>query len=354
MKINRRHFLKSAAVIGAISALPLKSQNVTEIQETPVTMPTKDENCLIMPPSLNEKSIIALTASGSPTNFKNTNPGRKMFKNMGCKVISGDTTQWKSDGKYRYLSDSDKVRSREFMDFVFDSEVTAIQAARGGYGAIRILDQIDFEVIKNNPKMYIGFSDFTAILLAIHRASGLVTYHGPCANTSKNAFSQKHLKEICFYDNFPQPHIVTASGMRTINQGKALGRLVGGNLTVLMSLMGTPYEVETTGKILFIEEVSEKAHKVDRYIKQLELAGKLENLAGVMIGNIKNLNTRRLYDPNRGYTIKEVLFQYFKQYDYPVVYGMPFGHVENNITLPIGTYAEFDTAKKQLILHNSI
>jgi muramoyltetrapeptide carboxypeptidase len=277
-----------------------------------------------------------------------------MFKRLGCKVITGDTAQYKSNHKYRYLSDSDEERNKEFMDFTTDPKINAVFAARGGYGSIRILDLLDFDAIKNNPKMIIGFSDVTAILLAVHKLTGIVTYHGPSAKTVKNSFSQKHLEEICFYDTHPQPHIVPAVGMRTINQGKALGRLVGGNLTVMMSLMGTPYEVETDGKILFIEEVSERADKIDRFIKQLQLSGKLENLAGIMIGTIKNLNYRRTHTPHKGYTIKEVFMHYFTQYDYPVVYGMPFGHGDDNITMPIGTYAEFDTSKKQLILHNSI
>lgn len=306
-----------------------------------------------MPESLGNGSGVAITCPASPTNMTETRYGRRMMKAEGCRVTNGYTVRWQKN-QHRYLAATDEFRADEFMSFIEDPNINAIHAARGGFGSIRILDLLDYEKIAANPKMIIGFSDITAILHAVHYKTGLITYHGPVASSIKNSFSQKHLREICFYDRYEQPHIVTMPSSSAVNPGKAVGRLIGGNMSVIVSLMGTPYEIQTDDRILFLEEVSEDGYQFDRMIKQLELAGKFKKLAGLIFGNFKNLDSRRPFYPNRGYSIRELIYHYFEKYDFPVIYGAPVGHVSNNITLPIGTYAEFDTLTKKLILFNSI
>jgi len=340
MAIKRRKFLKSTALFGLASALPLKAfapkdtplaesaetEDNTDIdtydgdswqEENKVSSRRKKtKTCYVLPPSLDEYSTVGIMCPASPTNMTETRYGRRLMKEEGCTVVNADSVRWQKN-EHRYLANTDEYRAEEFMAYIKDPNINAIFTARGGFGCIRMLNLLDYNAIAQNPKMIIGFSDISALLLAIHAKTKIVTYHGPVASSVKNDFSK-------------------------------------GNLTVLISLMGTPFEVDTRGKILFLEEVSEDGYQVDRMLKQLELAGKFDHVAGVMIGTIKNLNSRRPFYPNKGYTIKELLIQYFKKYDFPVLYNAPFGHVDNNMTLPIGTYAEFHTDRKRLILHNAI
>ena len=377
MAIKRRKFLKSTALFGLASALPLKAfapkdtplaesaetEDNTDIdtydgdswqEENKVSSRRKKtKTCYVLPPSLDEYSTVGIMCPASPTNMTETRYGRRLMKEEGCTVVNADSVRWQKN-EHRYLANTDEYRAEEFMAYIKDPNINAIFTARGGFGCIRMLNLLDYNAIAQNPKMIIGFSDISALLLAIHAKTKIVTYHGPVASSVKNDFSKKHLREICFYNKYKLPHIVPMGSSQTINSGYAMGRLIGGNLTVLISLMGTPFEVDTRGKILFLEEVSEDGYQVDRMLKQLELAGKFDHVAGVMIGTIKNLNSRRPFYPNKGYTIKELLIQYFKKYDFPVLYNAPFGHVDNNMTLPIGTYAEFHTDRKRLILHNAI
>jgi muramoyltetrapeptide carboxypeptidase len=353
MKFNRRNFLKTAGILGAASALPLKSQSLIGTTEDFDRVFHNSKKCITLPPSLKPGSGVAITCPASPTNMTETRYGRRLMKAEGCEVTNGYTVRWQKN-EHRYLANTDEFRAEEFMSFIKNPSINAIHAARGGFGSIRMLNLLDYDIIAQNPKMIIGFSDITAILHAVYYKTGIVTYHGPVASSVKNEFSKKHLREICFYNKYEQPHVVPLPNIGTVKGGKAIGRLIGGNMSVIASLMGTPFEIQTDECILFLEEVSEDGYQFDRMIKQLELAGKFENVAGVMFGNFRNLNSRRPFYPNKGYSIKELMYQYFEKYDFPVIYGAPFGHVDNNITLPIGTYAEFDTGKKQLILHNSI
>lgn len=350
MKFDRRSFLKSVGLLSA--SLPIiKYTSESSIIDFPNTL--DGESPCIVPPPLKENSLIAITSPASPTNMTETRYGRRFMKSHSCRVTNGYTVRWQKN-QHRYLSNTDEFRANEFMEYIANPDVNAIFTSRGGYGSIRILDRLDYDLIAQNPKMLIGFSDITALLIAIHIKSKIVTYHGPVASSLKNEFSKKYLQEILFYEKYKQPVVVHSSKISAINKGKALGRLIGGNLSVVCSLIGTEFEIDTKDKILFLEDVSEKAHKIDMKLKQLELAGKFENVAGIMFGVFKNLNTRRPYNPNKGYTIKELFGQYFEKYDFPVIYNVPFGHTKENITLPLGTFAEFDSEKQRLVLFNKI
>ncbi len=258
-----------------------------------------------------------------------------------------------------YLAGDDAMRAAELMDAFADADTTAVWCARGGYGISRLLDRIDFELIRRHPKVLIGFSDNTALHLAIHQRTHLVTFHGPNlqdgfgkADDMPRA-SEAALWQAVLADQQPNaangytydlPDSVGAD-MRTIRAGAARGRLTGGNLSVLAGLMGTPFEIDTAGRVLFLEDVGEKPYRVDRYLSQLWLAGKLQAAAGVLLGSF-SFEDDEPADSNEA--LAGLFDDYFARLDVPVLARFPAGHTRFNYTLPIGALVEVDTADKRV------
>jgi muramoyltetrapeptide carboxypeptidase len=352
MGISRRDLFKLSGTAIGVAAIGKFMPKVFADETSSSLFSSLYDDCII-PPLLKKDSLVAITAPGSPTNAGECRFGAKLMKDNLCRVTFGDTVAKQKNG-YRYLSQTDEFRAAEFMSFIENPEVNAIFAARGGYGSSRILDLLDYDIIKENPKMIIGFSDITALLTAIYTRTKIVTFHGPVASSSMNEFSKSYLQKIIFETPKQEPVIYQSPAMQTIVPGKTAGRLVGGNLSVICSLMGTKYEIDSKDAILFLEDISEDAYQIDRKLNQLKLAGKFDDAAGIMFGIFKNLNHRRNFYPNMGYTIRELYDQYFCKLKKPVVYDVPFGHLENNLTLPIGTMAELDSKKGKLVLYNAI
>jgi muramoyltetrapeptide carboxypeptidase len=352
MGISRRDLFKfSGAAIGVAALAKFVPKAMGEDLLTPSLNLSVDDS--IIPPLLRKNSLVAITAPGSPTNTGECRFGVKLMKDNLCRVIFGDTVA-KQKNEYKYLSQTDEFRAAEFMSFIKNPDVNAIFTARGGYGASRILDLLDYDIIRENPKLIIGYSDVTALLTAIYERTKIVTYHGPVASSLLNEFSSAYLQKIIFESPKFEPVVYQSPTMQTIIPGTTAGRLIGGNLTVICGLMGTKYEIDTKDAILFLEDVSEDAYKIDRKFNQLQLAGKFDDAAGIMFGIFPNLNRRRNFYPNMGYTIKELYAQYFSKYNKPIVYDVPFGHLADNLTLPIGTMAELDSKKGRLVLYNAV
>lgn len=348
MKDSRRKFL-SLAGMSALGLGFLKAQTKgkdfvepSKLSDIPYSKTLYAERML--PQGLKPGSTVAITAPASPTNSYEIRNGKSFFQSMGCKVIVGNTIA-NQKNEHRYLSAPDKVRAEEFMSFVEDKNVDAIICGRGGYGSMRIIPHLNFDIIAANPKIIMGFSDITALLNAIHRKTGLVTYHGPVATMDFESFTTNNLKGVLFNGYINN---VNAPESRVINEGIASGKLVGGNLTILSSMLGTEYEIDTSGKILFLEDVSEHAYQIDRMLTQLILSNKIQNASAIIFGSFQNLNVRRPFYPNRGYTILEVINEIVKPTKVPCIVGFPFGHVSSKVTFPIGVNAELDTQKKVL------
>ena len=260
--------------------------------------------------------------------------------------------------QHGYLGGTDKRRADEFMAGGADPRIKAIFPGTGGYGTTRILDQLDYDIIKNNPKILIGFSDITGLHLAINKMTGLTTFHTPSPMYglgSKNNLSpiSDHFFWQAIAKNNPNGYIIDVKqfdldeSMITLHGGKGIGKLIGGNLSLINTLMGTPYEIETNGKILFIEDVGEAPYRIDRYFSQLKLAGKFDHVTGIILGKF----TRRASEPpddENSFTMMEILEQYFSHLGIPVLANFPIGHYKNNISFPIGIMAELD-ADKQII-----
>jgi muramoyltetrapeptide carboxypeptidase len=250
--------------------------------------------------------------------------------------------------RYGYLAGSDQDRAADINAMYTDKDVRAVLAVRGGWGCARVLPYLDWEAIRANPKLLVGFSDITALHLAMAAKNACPTIHGPNAANSWGALSWDSFRRLAFAGETPtwrpppasEDRLAPRSGIRTFRPGKASGRLLGGNLATLAALVGTPYLPDFTGAILFLEETGEAEYRLDRMLTQLGLAGILGKLAGVVFGQC----TRCTGDePNySGFTVSEVLDQHFAPLGVPAFQGALFGHIANQFSMPVGIRAEID------------
>lgn len=343
MKNSRRKFI-SGSLLSAI-ALPVAIKANSDVQDkfffTEYNSSVSSD--LIFPEFLTKGDKVAITAPASSTNVTECRYGAKFLKDNGCKVVYGDTVK-NQKNQFRYLSASDETRAEELMSFFADPEIKAIFTGRGGFGTIRILNKLDYDLIKKNPKIIIGFSDITSLLLAIYKQTGLSVFHGPVASMPLNSFTYKYLQQALF--NQTQDIVYENAQFETLTDGNFSGKLVGGNLSMVVASLGTPYEIVTDDSVLFLEDVSEDGYKIDRMISQLMLAGKFDKVKGIIFGIFKNLNVRRPFFPNRGYSVKEIFEQHIKPLNIPTIYNLPFGHVDDMITMPYGRVCEIDQKAK--------
>ena len=253
--------------------------------------------------------------------------------------------------RWGYLAGKDEERAADINAMFADKDVRAIFAVRGGWGSARVLPHLDWKTIRANPKLLIGFSDITALHLAIAARAGFTTIHGPNAASSWGALSWDSFRALAFEGQTPtyaspagsEDRLAQRIGrVRTFRAGKAQGPLLGGNLTVLTALMGTPYLPDFTGAILFIEDVDEAEYRVDRMLTQLALGGVLGNVAGVVFGQCTDCRAR---GPSYGgFTLSQVLEQHFAPLGVPAFQGALIGHVPNQFSIPVGARAEIDAS----------
>ena len=256
-----------------------------------------------------------------------------------------------------YFAGTDDQRLADLNGAIRDPRVDAIWCIRGGYGATRILEGVDFAALAGRPKPLIGYSDITAILNAVAMRSGVVTFHAPMARAPMPSFSRRHFERILTaavpagrLERLPEPVEVLLpreNRIATLRGGVAEGPLLGGNLTLLQCLIGTPFWPDVDGAILFLEDVGEDLYRVDRMLAHLRMAGALARLAGVAVGRFTEL-TRTMPDGALGFD--EVLATYFLPLGIPVAYGFPIGHIDDQWTLPLGVRARLDAGAGELEL----
>jgi muramoyltetrapeptide carboxypeptidase len=250
-----------------------------------------------------------------------------------------------------YLAGSDEVRLGDLHAAFADSEVDAIICLRGGYGTPRLLDSIDFELLRDNAKPFIGYSDITALHLAISRYAGFVTFHGPMLNADLLGGKQQPTEFSFFNMLRGQVRAGTvlahpvAYPLTTIEPGIAHGRLLGGNLAMITATMGTPYEMDAEGVILLIEDINEPLYRIDRLLTQLRLAGTLHKLRGVLVGDVAGVDVAAL---------ERLLKQTFEPLKIPVLSGWRSGHCDPNLTLPMGALVRLDAGSKELVLEQDV
>jgi len=314
---------------------------------------------IIKPPRLQPGDTVGLIAPASAAFEPATiREGAETLQSLGFKVKIGKHIK----EKYGYLAGSDENRVADLHQMFKDDEVKAIIALRGGYGSMRLLNLIDYNLVKRHPKILLGYSDITSLNLAIYHQTRLVTFHGPVAISSFSKYTQQYFWKVVSATESPgeithpdpdNPLRPTAH-LNTIRPGKATGRLVGGNLTLFTALLGTPYEVDTRDAVLFLEETGEEPYDVDRMLTQLLLAGKLDHVAGVVFDRCPNCKPAD-FKPAfyNSFSLEEVLEDRLAQLNCPVLYGLNVGHEADKPTLPIGIKMTLDADRKALIFEEA-
>jgi len=332
--MKRRKFIKNASLL---------TVGVTTLSSFTINESSKNK---IIPKALRKGDTIALTApAGAIFNKSHISKIEKRLAELGFKTVRGETLKQ----QVGYLAGSDDLRTQELHEFFKDKSVNAILAMRGGWGCARILDGLNYNLIKENPKIIMGYSDITSLLIAITNKTGLVTYHGPVGYSSWKEFSTKQVFNTLVNG---LTHTMTnpngyKEGLKTLTSGSASGELVGGNLTVLVSMVGTDYEPNWTNKILFIEETGEEPYRIDRMLWQLKQANVFDEINGVVIGAFTKCNPD---EPEKSFSLDEVLDQHFKEARFPVYKGATIGHIVPKFTMPIGLNASMDADKFSITL----
>jgi len=340
--MNRRNFLKSAGIATAFTALPFHSAFAKAKKYT--LPPTK-----VLANRLRVGDTIGLIAPGGNVSQKELDESKESLTALGFKTYHTPNILAK-DG---YLAGTDQQRADDMMHMFTNKEVNAIVCVRGGYGTVRTLDLLDYDTIKSNPKILLGYSDVTALLIALYQKAGLVAFHGPVASSTFNDFTTESFRKVLMEvpDNYKyayQREAETESNTEfdeyTITSGEAKGELIGGNLVMLQSLIGTAYEPNFENKIIFMEEIKEKPYKIDRMLTHLIMSTNFSKAAGIVCG-IFNKCDKNQEDVD-SFTLKEVLEKRLSPLNIPCYYGAPFGHVINKLTLPTGINAKIDATKQ--------
>lgn len=331
--------------------LPFVSQSLAAHPHNSLAGRTK----IIKPKRLTAGDTVALIAPSSSVSEEGFARALQTLKDLGLNVKIGPHTR----NEKGFLAGTDQERLHDVHWAFGDAEVDAIWCVRGGYGLSRLLPAVDFGLIKKNPKIFIGYSDITALHLAISQQTGLVTFHGPVAASEFSEYTKKHAVNALMTpaapykielsaDNQTQAQTAPLFKTEVITPGRCRGPLVGGNLSLISAMAGTPYGLNhPKGKLLFMEDIEERPYRVDRMLTQLRQSVDLKALAGIALGVFEGCN------PPSGrpsQTVQEVLRDRLGDLGIPVIYGLSFGHIRDQFTLPVGVEAELDTADATLTL----
>jgi muramoyltetrapeptide carboxypeptidase len=335
----RRNFLKSLSAAALISTLP----------SVKIHPEIKPEPQVIKPRRLKKGDTIGLVSPGSFITKKQLEDSIKNIELLGFKAAYSG----KVISKYGYLGGSDEERADDLNDMFRRTDVDGIICTRGGYGCSRILPLLDYDLIKNNPKVLMGYSDITSLLYGIFEKSGVVGFHGPVGISTYDDFSVRYINDIILN---PTPALTLLNheenkNLNTIRSGKAEGILVGGNLSIIVSLIGTEFDIDSSGKIIFIEEVGEEPYRIDRMLTQMIQAGKFKNAAGIALGVFRNCEPKGSESGiTNSFSLAEVLNDRLYDLNIPLVYGLSFGHISNKFTLPFGVKAELNSVNQTITL----
>ena len=343
--MERRNFIKKTTALTALSLVPAPFL----FADTKTT--EKNKELKILPKRLKKGDVIGLIAPAGIITEKQLKNTIESVEKLGYKSYHTNSAL----SKYGYFAGKDKERADDLMHMFTNKNVAGILCIRGGYGAMRILDMLDYDLINQNPKVFIGYSDITAFLSSIYENTGLITFHGPVGISSFNEFTVNSYRNIIEtpqnkykYQYLREKNTEETSefDVYTINEGKAEGELIGGNLSVIVSMIGTKFEPNFENKIVFIEEIDEKTYKVDRMLTQLVQATNIKKASGIVLGIFKKCDQ----DEEPKLSLKEAITDILKPLNIPVSYGMAFGHVANKMTIPVGIKAKMNADKNSLKL----
>jgi muramoyltetrapeptide carboxypeptidase len=290
------------------------------------------------PTALKKGDIIGIVCTARKIDMKDLQPAIDIIDSWGFRVVLGKSVFMED---HQFAGD-DNTRAEDFQNMLDNKNVRAIIIARGGYGTVRMIDKLDFKKIKKNPKWIIGYSDITVLHNHINRHCKTETLHAsmpinfstnePAALQSLRDVLQGNTLSYSFQSNFEN------------KPGKAKGKLTGGNLSVLYSLSGTDSDVDTDGKILFLEDLDEYLYHIDRMLMQLKRNGKLKNLKGLLVGGFTDMKDNTV---TYGKTAYEIIYEHVKEYNYPVAFNIPAGHIPNNHALIMGRKVKIEVSKTE-------
>lgn len=345
---SRRRFLRQAALAVPALALPTLAGCGTSRPAAPAAATAASPlHPFVKAPRLRPgQTVGVISPAGAVSSAETLTVLEQRLDALGLKMKAGAHAL----DRYGYLAGTDEARAADVNAMFADDDVDAVLAVRGGWGSARMLDRIDYDLVRRHPKVLVGFSDITALLLALYARTGLVTFHGPTGVSSFNPFTVGYLQRLLFDaealtlvnpTGVEGDAAMTPEPVATITPGRARGRLVGGNLTVLATLMGSDYLPDWRGHILFLEDINEDVYRVDRMLTQLKLAGVLDGLTGLVFGACTGCDAR---EDGRGLTLDEVLRDHVAPLGIPAWRGAMIGHIRDKFTVPVGLPAEIDGA----------
>jgi muramoyltetrapeptide carboxypeptidase len=305
---------------------------------------------LIKPPKLQKGDTIGLVSPSEPIFFPDRyHGGIEVLKELGFKVKPGAYALKKTG----YMAGSDQERAEDINRMFRDPEVKAIITTTGGSCANRILPYLDYSAMRDNPKIFLGISDITPILLAIHAKTGLVTFHGPYLLYGICEMSQYNREYFlkAFTEAEPIGKIREVATRKILKEGRASGKLLGGNMSAMRTLIGTDYEPDWTNSIFFWEEYKTEPHNIDRMLMHYKLNGTLGRVSGFISGNLNACVEIKYKDVNP--RIEDIILEHCKDYNFPIMFNLDFGHNCENVTIPIGCKATIDTRTKEFSIDES-
>jgi muramoyltetrapeptide carboxypeptidase len=321
--MNRRQFLQTLA----ISAMTTQVPHIADANLSP--------HSLIKPSRLKAGDTVGLINPASYIQRQDLEQIQKNLTALGLKVKVGKHVL----DQYGYLAGTDINRAADVNAMFADDSIQAIFTARGGWGCNRILPLLNYDQMRSHPKILMGFSDITSLLLAVYTQSGVVSFHGPVGTSTWNPFTVDYLQRILFQGEAIALQNPVTVPVQTITSGKARGQLVGGNLSVLTAMLGSAYLPSWKQTILFIEEIDEEVYRIDRLLTQLKLAGILNQISGFIFGQCTHCEPK---GTDNSLTLAQVLKDHIQPLGIPAWYGSMIGHIQDKFTLPIGISVAID------------
>ncbi|OEZ63804.1 LD-carboxypeptidase [Duganella sp. HH105] len=334
---SRRQFGNALAAVLGAGALPATAA------------PVGRENMrLIKPARLREGDLVGLIAPGGHTNDAALAQAVSNIESLGLRVRLGENINY----VYGNYGGTVEQRIADLHAMFLDPEIKAVWAVRGGSGCISLLEHIDYRLIRAHPKVLIGYSDITCLHLALLKKAGLVTFHGPVGSSTFSEYSVAQMRSVLMtpQDSYTIAMCVDNPPPRTVHGGVATGRLIGGNLSLVSALAGTPYAADFKDCILYLEEVNEEPYRIDRMMTQLQLSQGYRNAAAVVLGIFENCEGA---DGESALSLDDTVDQHLLPLTRPAVAGYSFGHIRNQFTIPVGLRAKLDTRQQTLTLLES-
>ncbi len=335
--MNRKAFLRSfiPAAIGAMASKKLLAAPVS----------TDFITSAATPPFLKEGNTVGITCPAGYVETNNLQSCFKTLKKWGLNVKYGDTV----GKRWQRYGGTDAERLRDFQSLLDSDSVDAIIFGKGGYGTMRIIDKINWEKFRYKPKWLVGFSALTTVHLHIHSNLGIPTIHADMGmGLVADDTASTSLQDILF----GKPVNYSVKGFELNRPGNASGVLVGGNLSLIQACSGSKSDIDTEGKILFIEDVNEYKYQIDRMLTHLQRSGKLDKLAGLVVGEFSA--TKEHHEIVYEQSLEEIIWEKVKEYDYPVCFRFPSGHIKNNLALKLGVPYQLSVSKQQVDLKETL